>query len=77
MRALSSVGTNNVMVNLRADGSLRSMLAVNGFAGNGGVTLDVSAASAQPVTFSSLLISSGTPAPGDFSGSAVAVVDII
>ncbi|EPX2177047.1 TPA: hypothetical protein ACKQD3_000859 [Serratia marcescens] len=77
VRALSSVGSDSYLVNLRADGSLKSMLAVNGFAGNGGVTLDVSGASAQPVTFSSLLISSGTPAPGDFSGSAVAVVDII
>ncbi|HEJ0329695.1 hypothetical protein QTO19_18220 [Serratia marcescens] len=77
VRALSSVGSDSYLVNLRADGSLKSMLAVNGFAGNGGVTLDVSGTSAQPVTFSSLLISSGTPAPGDFSGSAVAVVDII
>lgn len=77
VRALSSVGSDSYLVNLRADGSLKSMLAVNGFAGNGGVTLDVSGASAQPVTFSSLLILSGAPAPGDFSGSAVAVVDII
>lgn len=77
VRALSSVGSDSYLVSLRADGSLKSMLAVNGFAGNGGVMLDVSGASAQPVTFSSLLIPSGAPAPGDFSGSAVAVVDIM
>jgi len=77
VRALSSVGSDSYLVNLRADGSLKSMLAVNGFAGNGGVMLNVSGASAQPVTFSSLLIPSGAPAPGDFSGSAVAVVDIM
>ncbi|MEW6999917.1 hypothetical protein M5585_00960 [Serratia ureilytica] len=41
VRALSSVGSDSYMVNLRADGSLKSLLSVNGTAGNGGITLEV------------------------------------
>lgn len=77
VRALAAVGNDSYTVNLRADGSLKSMLSVNGFVGNGGVMLDVPGGGGKAVTFSSLLIATGTPAPGDFSGSAVAVVDII
>ena len=73
VRALSSVGSDSYMVNLRADGSLKSLLSVNGTAGNGGITLEVPGTRGAAVTFSSLLIPSGTPTPGDFSGSAVAV----
>lgn len=73
--ALSSVGSGNYMVNLRADGSLRSILTVNGVAGN--TSLDVPGMAGRDVVFSSTLVTSGTPTPGDFSGSAVAVVDII
>ncbi|CAI1818331.1 Uncharacterised protein [Serratia marcescens] len=73
--AVSSVGSGNYMVNLRADGSLQSILTVNGVAGN--TSLDVPGMAGRDVVFSSTLLTSGTPAPGDFSGSAVAVVDII
>jgi hypothetical protein len=78
VRALSSIGSDSYMVNLRSDGSLQSLLTVNGVVGNGnGVLLDVPGLSGKDVVFSSMLITSGTPAPGDFSGSAVAVVDIL
>ncbi|TXE50117.1 hypothetical protein FOT57_24175 [Serratia ureilytica] len=77
VRALAAVGSDSYTVNLRADGSLKSMLSVNGVVGNSGVTLNVPGAGGNTVTFSSLLIAAGIPAPGDFSGSAVAVVDIL
>ncbi|RJK69043.1 hypothetical protein CMV60_02140 [Serratia marcescens] len=77
VRALSSVGSDSYTVNLRADGSLKSMLSVNGVVGNAGVTLDVPGGGWKGVSFSSLLIAAGTPVPGNFSGSAVAVVDVI
>ncbi|HGM5574392.1 TPA: hypothetical protein ACKP8B_002527 [Serratia marcescens] len=77
VRALSSVGSDSAMVNLRADGSLKSMLTVEGYVGNGGVQLDVPGSGGRDVTFSSQLLAGGVPAPGDFSGSAVAVVDIL
>ncbi|CAI1763411.1 hypothetical protein OX886_22990 [Serratia marcescens] len=77
VRALASVGSDSYTVNLRADGSLKSMLSVNGVVGNAGVTLDVPGGGWKAATFSSLLIAAGTPAPGDFSGSAVAVVDVL
>ncbi|CAI0883108.1 MrpH family fimbial adhesin [Serratia entomophila] len=77
VRALASVGSDNYMVNLRADGSLKSLLTVNNVVGNGGVVLDVPGGSTKEVMFSSSLVTSGTPAPGGFSGSAVAVVDIL
>ncbi len=73
--AVSSIGNSSYMVNLRADGSLQSILTVNGVAGN--TSLDVPGMAGRDVVFSSTLVASGTPAPGDFSGSAVAVVDII
>ena len=73
--AVSSIGSSSYMVNLRSDGSLKSILTVNGVAGN--VSLDVPGAAGRDVVFSSTLLASGTPAPGDFSGSAVAVVDIL
>ncbi|HID9396042.1 TPA: hypothetical protein ACXIY6_004350 [Serratia marcescens] len=77
VRALSAVGSDSYTVNLRADGSLKSILSVNGSVGSGGVTLEVPGGGAKDVTFTSILIAGGIPAPGDFSGSAVAVVDII
>lgn len=77
VRALAAVGSDSYTVNLRADGSLKSVLGVNGFVGNSGVMLDVPSSGGKAVTFSSFLIAAGTPAPGDFSGSAVAVVDIL
>lgn len=73
--AMSSIGSGSYMVNLRADGSLKSILTVNGVAGN--TSLDVPGMAGRDVVFSSTLLTSGIPAPGDFSGSAVAVVDII
>ncbi|PNU37664.1 hypothetical protein C2M04_23445 [Serratia marcescens] len=77
VRALAAVGSDSYTVNLRSDGSLKSMLSVNGIVGNSGVTLNVPGGGGNTVTFSSLLIAAGIPAPGDFSGSAVAVVDIL
>lgn len=77
VRALSSVGSGSAMVNLRADGSLKTMLTVEGYVGNGGVQLDVPGTGGRDVIFSSQLLAGGIPAPGDFSGSAVAVVDIL
>ncbi|HEB0103788.1 TPA: hypothetical protein RYX73_004612 [Serratia marcescens] len=75
MRALAAIGSDSDTVNLRADGSLKSMLSVNGVAGNGGVTLDVSGSGGKPVTFASIL--RGAPTQGSFSGTAVAVIDIL
>ncbi|CAI1843828.1 Uncharacterised protein [Serratia marcescens] len=78
VRSLASIGSDSYMVNLRSDGSLMSLLTVNGIVGNGGgVVLDVPGGGIKEVTFSSSLVTSGVPAPGDFSGSAVAVVDIL
>ncbi|MGQ6473140.1 MrpH family fimbial adhesin [Serratia sp. IR-2025] len=77
VRAIPSVGSDSYTVNLRPDGSLTSVLSVNNVVGNGGVTLDVPGVGGKAVTFSSILIAAGTPAPGSFSGSAVAVVDIL
>lgn len=77
VRALAAIGSNSATVNLRPDGSLKSTLSVNGVVGTNGVTVDVPAAGGKDVVFSSSLIASGALSPGEFSGSAVAVIDII
>jgi hypothetical protein len=77
VRALTNVGSNSATVNLSADGSLQSMLNVNGVIGNGGVVVDVPEFGGKEVMFSSVLIARGLPPSGSFTGSAVAVLDII
>ncbi|HAT4913341.1 TPA: hypothetical protein I9742_002940 [Serratia marcescens] len=75
--ALSGIGTDSALVKLRADGSLQSILSVNGFMGSSGAFLDVPGPSGKDVEFSSTLFTAGKLAAGDFSGSAVAVIDIL
>ncbi|CAI1078238.1 Uncharacterised protein [Serratia proteamaculans] len=77
LQALASLGGNSNVVNLRADGSLKSSLSVGGYAGNDGVLLDVPGTGGKAVTFSSVLISNGALVPGSFTGSGVAVLDIL
>lgn len=65
------------IVKLRTDGSLLSQLKVNGVNGVSGVTVPVPGPGGVNVQFSSTLITSGDVSPGDFSGSAVALVSIL
>jgi len=65
------------VVKLRSDGSLNSQLKVNGVNGLSGVTLSVPGPGGINVQFSSTLVTNGEVSPGDFSGSAVALLTIL
>ncbi|WP_447879500.1 MrpH family fimbial adhesin [Serratia fonticola] len=73
--ALSSQGGD--VVKLRPDGSLSSQLKVNGINGYNGATIFVPGTGGVSLQFSSTLIANGNVSPGDFTGSALAVVTII
>ena len=64
------------IVNLRSDGSLRSQLKVNNANGSAGSTFTVPGTSGTSINISSTLMTSGTVAPGTFSGSGVAILSI-
>lgn len=65
------------IVKLRSDGSLSSQLKVNGINGSDGVIIYVPGTAGVNVQFSSTLILNGNVSPGDFTGSALALVTIL
>ncbi|RKT89776.1 hypothetical protein BJ925_0031 [Rahnella aquatilis] len=65
------------VVKLRSDGSLSSQLKVNGINGSNGVIMYVPGTGGVNVQFSSTLIANGNISPGDFTGSALALVTIL
>ncbi|EPL3976023.1 MrpH family fimbial adhesin [Serratia ureilytica] len=65
------------VVNLRSNGSLRSQLKVNNVNGSTGSTFVVPGTVGANVNISSTLITSGSVTPGNFSGSAVAIISIL
>lgn len=77
VRITAKANSGGDIVTLRADGSLKSQLKVNGINGATGTTVAVPGSAGSNVQFSSTLISNGEVAGGNFSGSAVALVTII
>ncbi|HID9898598.1 hypothetical protein ACI2JW_21495 [Serratia ureilytica] len=75
LKVLSYQGGEDYNVKLRSDGSLVSLLSINGTSGS--ALLDVPAIGGKEVTFSSLLLAYAPLSSGSFSGSAVAVVEVI
>lgn len=77
IRVLDREGGGSDIVTLQPGGALRARLSVEGRAGAGGVLLDIPGPGGRTVTFSSELLTSGTPAAGEFFASGVALLEVI
>ncbi|MEL5298622.1 hypothetical protein PTR52_14970 [Serratia nevei] len=75
IKAMAGDGSN--LLKLRADGSLKSTLSVNGAAGNSGTLVTVPGPSGIGVMFTSTLIASGKVEAGNFSASGVAQISVL
>ncbi len=75
IKAMAGDGSN--LLKLRADGSLKSALTVNGTAGNTGALITVPGPSGIWVMFNSTLVASGNVEPGNFNANGVAQINIL
>ncbi|MEL5306769.1 hypothetical protein [Serratia nevei] len=73
--AQANDGTSQIM--LRADGSLKSALTVNGKPGTTGDLVTIPGPAGKSVIFTSTLIASGKVAAGNFSGAGIVNITII